>query len=68
MPASKRGFLAACPFLPGRIPLVGDDSPLKCPSTAGNLRHMSHLAQARKVFNIELAALKAVLRPARPVL
>jgi len=36
------------------------DSPLICRPVAGNLRPMTHLVHARKVFDIELAALKAV--------
>lgn len=40
--------------------LGGDDSRLKCGSAAGNLHRVNHLAHARKVFDIELAALKQV--------
>src|ERR1039458_9165563 len=49
-----------CSVCFGRSRMGGDDSPLICRSAAGNLRPMTHLVHARKVFDIELAALKAV--------
>jgi arabinose-5-phosphate isomerase len=60
LPASKRGFQPRVLFAKSPPAGCGDDSPLKCAFAAGKLRQMSHLAQARRVFNIELAALKAV--------